>query len=395
MSDHRPPAALPGGARVDDLFARLRASGVVRPGGTRAAGVCTGIANRVGVDPLLLQVIFVITTIFGAPALIVYAAGWLILPDPAGRIELEVMLRSRRVTAAGGWALVTAAVGALLIALGGVSPSAFGVVTAGIVLVALLVWWWTRTPVGQPPGDPFAVTAEAPAAVPREFPRGADADSADARRTPGAPGGQPGGHAGEPAVGTGGRVCLSKTQPGPAASREALPPQPVREPVISPSDTPAVSTPTNSLPSPAGWPAGRVDAVGALPVSSSGVRSPVVGEIRRRPPPRWLVLLGWMVYFGIVATVAALGSADQVGWTLPPPALAVLASACGLIGVGLITVLVGLAGRRTGGLLPLAVVAGLTLAGCVVVLRTSGWAGTDGLDDLIRSVVDVDVNLNG
>ena len=48
-------------------------------------GVCAGIANRLGVDPLMVRVVAVVATFFGGVGIALYALGWVAMP--AGEID--------------------------------------------------------------------------------------------------------------------------------------------------------------------------------------------------------------------------------------------------------------------------------------------------------------------
>ena len=56
-------------------------------------GVASGIATRLGIDPLIVRGIIVVVAILGGPALLVYAAAWLLLPDLDNKIHLEQVLK--------------------------------------------------------------------------------------------------------------------------------------------------------------------------------------------------------------------------------------------------------------------------------------------------------------
>jgi len=58
-------------------------------------GVCAGIADRIRIDPIIVRGIAVVLAVLGAPALLLYAAAWLLLPDTEDRIHLERLLRGR------------------------------------------------------------------------------------------------------------------------------------------------------------------------------------------------------------------------------------------------------------------------------------------------------------
>lgn len=60
----------------------------------KVAGVAGGLGRHLDVDPLLLRVAFVVLTFFGGAGLIVYAAGWLLVPQDDGS-EAAVRLEDR------------------------------------------------------------------------------------------------------------------------------------------------------------------------------------------------------------------------------------------------------------------------------------------------------------
>jgi len=87
-----PPASAPyAGNR---FFAWMRSLGLTREPGW-VGGVCAGIASRLGVDPLIVRGIFVVVAVLGGPALLVYAAAWLLLPDRDDKIHLEEVFSGR------------------------------------------------------------------------------------------------------------------------------------------------------------------------------------------------------------------------------------------------------------------------------------------------------------
>lgn len=56
---------------------------LVRPASGRLlAGVATGLANYLGVDPTLVRVAFVVLTLVGGVGVPLYLAGWLLMPEP-------------------------------------------------------------------------------------------------------------------------------------------------------------------------------------------------------------------------------------------------------------------------------------------------------------------------
>lgn len=93
------PTATPlAGAR---FFGWLRSLDIRREPGW-IGGVCAGIASRLGIDPLIVRGIAVVIAVLGGPAILLYAAAWLLLPDSTDKIHLEEIFRGRIEPAAAG-----------------------------------------------------------------------------------------------------------------------------------------------------------------------------------------------------------------------------------------------------------------------------------------------------
>ncbi len=60
------------------------------------AGVCAGLAERLGVDPLLLRVVFVVAAAVGGIGVAAYALAWLTIPAAPSRPAAGQRLRGRR-----------------------------------------------------------------------------------------------------------------------------------------------------------------------------------------------------------------------------------------------------------------------------------------------------------
>ncbi len=159
---------------VAKFFATVRSCGVERSQDRWFAGVCGGVAERLGLDPLLVRGVLVALTVVGGLGLAAYGACWLLLPDgrsasngdgspeaapvpsPPGRIEAEAVLRG---DVSGGALLAGALVLADVVlprALLGVfnqnlDGPGWGFLLTG--LLALLGWWLLRD-VRVPPLDP-------------------------------------------------------------------------------------------------------------------------------------------------------------------------------------------------------------------------------------------------
>lgn len=107
------------------FFAWIRGLGITRGSDRWFAGVAGGIAAKAGIDPLIVRGIFVVLALLGGPGILLYLAGWLLLPDLTGRIRLEDLFRGR----VEGWtivAVVAVALMAIPALLNLFTPSAFG-----------------------------------------------------------------------------------------------------------------------------------------------------------------------------------------------------------------------------------------------------------------------------
>lgn len=114
MDDTTPPPADPDGPGAtagatgptgpaprggsSQFFSWLRGVGIVRSSDRWFAGVAGGIAAKAGIDPLIVRGVFVVLAVLGGPGLLLYLAGWLLLPDASGRIHLEDIVRGRAST---------------------------------------------------------------------------------------------------------------------------------------------------------------------------------------------------------------------------------------------------------------------------------------------------------
>src|SRR5690606_33345925 len=94
------------------FFAWLRQLGISRDTDRWFAGVAGGMARRSGIDPIIVRGIFVVLALLGGPGILLYLAGWLLLPDQGGRIHLEEVFRGRAGTAT---VVISVAVGALVV----------------------------------------------------------------------------------------------------------------------------------------------------------------------------------------------------------------------------------------------------------------------------------------
>ncbi|QBE48556.1 PspC domain-containing protein [Leucobacter triazinivorans] len=115
------------------FYGWLRGIGIVRGSDRWFAGVAGGIAAKAGIDPLIVRGVFVVLALLGGPGLLIYLAGWLLLPDAQGRIHTEDIFRGRAET----WVLVTAIVLASLL----IVPALFGFAVSGVPLLGAPSFW--------------------------------------------------------------------------------------------------------------------------------------------------------------------------------------------------------------------------------------------------------------
>jgi phage shock protein PspC (stress-responsive transcriptional regulator) len=85
------PASTPTPA-LDRFFDSLRRSSVTRSQDRIIAGVCSGIAERLGVSAAIVRVGAVILAVFG-PGVFLYLLAWLLLPRYDGQVRLERAVR--------------------------------------------------------------------------------------------------------------------------------------------------------------------------------------------------------------------------------------------------------------------------------------------------------------
>ncbi len=155
-SGHRPEDR-PHGA--NGFFQWVRGLGIERSASERwFAGVAGGIAAKAGIDPLIVRGVFVVLALLGGPGILLYLAGWLLLPDARGRIHLEDLFRGR---ASAGVIVAAVALGLLVVVplVFGLAPALF--VGAGNVfawnlfgvpewlrVTLTVIWWAVVVPVG-------------------------------------------------------------------------------------------------------------------------------------------------------------------------------------------------------------------------------------------------------
>ena len=138
---------------LDGFFAWLRETGIRRDTDNKwLAGVCSGLARRLGVDPVLLRGALLLLVVFGGFGLLLYLIAWALLPGPDGDILAEKGVLhgdARAITL-----LVAIGIGLL----GELSDRTW--LWTVLLPIGLFVWWTLRSrgpskghPVGTPPGS--------------------------------------------------------------------------------------------------------------------------------------------------------------------------------------------------------------------------------------------------
>jgi len=125
------------------------------------AGVCAAAARLTGTDPVLWRVVLAVLTVFGGTGLVLYAAGWLLIPEE-GQPEStgERLLRTRGGDLSRPSTLVLIALAAVAVA----AVVGDGIGLAPLLVVGVVVWLVRRsrkespTPTPPAPVDPSTWT---------------------------------------------------------------------------------------------------------------------------------------------------------------------------------------------------------------------------------------------
>jgi phage shock protein PspC (stress-responsive transcriptional regulator) len=80
---------------MDSFFNSLRSMGLQRGPRRILGGVLGGIADRLNVDAVFVRIVFLILCLLPGPAVLVYLAAWILIPDQNGQIILENWLRPK------------------------------------------------------------------------------------------------------------------------------------------------------------------------------------------------------------------------------------------------------------------------------------------------------------
>ncbi|WP_306306897.1 PspC domain-containing protein [Nocardia thailandica] len=106
------------------------------------AGVAAGFGLRYGVDPVLVRVAFVVSTIFGGAGIVLYLLAWLLLSSAGDESSAAESLAGRGTSSHSPTKTVVLIVG-LAIAVSTMGPVGLGLGGSGVISMAfLLAGWW-------------------------------------------------------------------------------------------------------------------------------------------------------------------------------------------------------------------------------------------------------------
>jgi phage shock protein PspC (stress-responsive transcriptional regulator) len=133
---------------MDKFYAALRGFGIRRRTDDKwVAGVCSGLADRLGIDPVIVRAGLVLLSLLWGFGLTVYLVAWALLPNDKDEIVVQRAL-------AGHFASIMVVVLAALALFGGSSwgHSGWGF-PWGLALTGLLVWWLVKRSGQRPDAD--------------------------------------------------------------------------------------------------------------------------------------------------------------------------------------------------------------------------------------------------
>ncbi|WP_174769148.1 PspC domain-containing protein [Bifidobacterium longum] len=319
------------------FFTWVRSSGLVRGDDRWIGGVCSGIALRLGWSPTLVRALVIVCTLFFGFGAALYALGWFLMPDVRdGHILAEDLI-------AGQWDWNCLGC-FLFLAVAIVIPGAGWVC---IALAALALWLLAKSGIRQQEGYGFGASAPRPVSQPVSYPAPQPASYPAAQPVPLSPlysAPQP--------------VSQSVSRTAPSVS------QPVSQPVYQ--SMPSVMPGTVPSAMPGTVPNGpfapdRMNATAHAPTESK----------RRKPAGPIVVLSILGLTFLSFAGLMGLIWVNDMG-IIGIMRLSTIWIAAVCIVMGLVVIILGFRGRRTGGLIPLGLVAG----GCALCMTiVSGTYG--------------------
>lgn len=322
QSQAQSPAYQPQPNRGSRFFFWIRSSRIIRGRDRWIAGVCDGMARRLGWSTTLVRALVILTSLlFGAGAAF-YALAWLLLPDETDdRILCEELIN-------GHWdwnclgALICAAAA---ICLPGVGWAAFAMAALALWL---LINRQSYAAQWQQPHMPQPQSQQPPA---RQSGQSTQPNRPTQPTQPVAPA--------QPFVSTQSQYAQRQSQNnaarGPAQSPYQTFQQPVNEPAAFATDS---VPPTFSAP------------------PQDKTPQPRPKRVRRKPAGPLLVLATLGLALLAIAGTGWYATTLAIDWEYPQRLLRLATMCCGgiCLGIGITIVILGCVGRRAGGLHPLA-----------------------------------------
>jgi len=135
---------------MDKFFAALRGIGVRRRTNDKwFGGVCSGLADRLGVDPVIVRAALVLLSLLGGAGVTIYLVAWSLLPDDKNEIPAERALRD-----GDGGSVVLIVIAALAVLGGSWWGRGLGWgFPWGLALIGLLIWWLVQRSGNSPDAD--------------------------------------------------------------------------------------------------------------------------------------------------------------------------------------------------------------------------------------------------
>jgi phage shock protein PspC (stress-responsive transcriptional regulator) len=133
---------------MDRFYAALRGFGIRRRTDDKwIAGVCSGLADRLGIDPVIVRAGLVLLSLLWGFGITLYLVAWALLPNDKDEIVVQRAL-------AGHFASIMVVVFAALALFGGSSwgHSGWGF-PWGLALTGLLLWWLVKRSGQRPDAD--------------------------------------------------------------------------------------------------------------------------------------------------------------------------------------------------------------------------------------------------
>lgn len=321
------------------------------------AGVAGGLAEYVDVDPLLIRVLIAVLAVFGGVGVLLYAVGWLLLPDAREEhsIAESVIGRGRRGTPMAEGIVLAVIVIALVAAVGRGDPrnlALLAVVTVGGVLVYRHLQDRGRQSPDSPPPPPPPVGSAPPPAASAPSPAAPDT----------------GVTAPIPVPASGATQDPGATRPLGGPGTEVLPTRPLPRGSLATESMNAVNRAAEQLAAERLAAEERTDPDSAWPLAGAPATPPPSPEPKRRRSPLRRITISLTIV--VVGLLIAIDRAGGLGLSVR----SYLAVALGLVGAGL---LVGARWGKARGLTLL----GIPLTVALLIAASAPLAGGGPVGD--------------